>query len=418
MSDQTSTPNRCRNLGNRSRNAAVALLLSLSGLAAIASAPAPAQAVEGDGEVVLKLLANPACSLERLAARYRFESVSTVLASRRIHLVRSQNPLSRTAKEADKLAKDLEKHSCVVYAERNVQVRISGDRYHAWPKGVSAPSNEHEWRKQRGAYKLKLSEARTLSTGAGVTVAVLDTGVDATHPALQGHVVPGWDYVADDADPADDAGGPVSGHGTFIAGLVHLVAPEAKVISMRVLNSSGEGDGYVIAEAIYDAVRMGAKVVNLSFGTMAKTESEVLTDMIEWARSTGTLTVAAAGNAGTQKKHWPAADHDVVSVAALNASGTGLAWYSTRGDWVDSAALGTQLISAVPDGGYEIWSGTSMATPVVAAQLALILAADPEQDVKHVEEQLWKTSWKVDRLKVRYGGIDIPASIRRALEEK
>ncbi len=122
-----------------------------------------------------------------------------------------------------------------------------------------------------------------------------------------------------------------------------MVAPGAQVISMRVLDAEGEGDGYVIAEAIYDAVQMGAKVVNLSLGTTQKLESKVLNDMVKWARTKGTLTTAAAGNDGTEAQHWPAAQAEVVSVAALNQANNGLAWYSTRGGWVDVAAIGTNL---------------------------------------------------------------------------
>ena len=379
-------------MSNRKRWAASALLLSLSGMGAVVTAPAPAHAAEGDGDVVLKLVADPACSVDALRAKYQIDSVSTVLASRRIHLARSQDARKWTGSKADELAKKLKDDACVVYAERNREVRITDDRYHAWPNGASVPSNEDEWRRQSSARKLRLSEAAALSTGAGVTVAVLDTGVDASHPALGGQVIPGWDYLGDDADPSDNAGGPVSGHGTFVAGLVHMVAPDATVLSMRVLNTWGEGDGYLIAEAIYDAVLMGAKVVNLSFGTKEKIESKVLTDMIKWARSRGTLTTAAAGNDGTDKQHWPAAQSEVVGVAALNVSNTGLAWYSTRGKWVDSAALGTEVISLVPGGGYQIWSGTSMATPVVSGQLALIAAAAPRLDAKHVEEVLRETA--------------------------
>ncbi len=382
----------------------------------VAAAPPPAHAAEGDGDVVFKLVDDPACGFDALLAKYQIESVSTVLSSRRIQLVRSTDPLKWTVSKADELAKKLKSDACVVYAERNREVRITDDRYHAWPNGTGVPANEAEWRQQSSARKLKLSEAGALSTGAGVTVAVLDTGVDASHPALDGQVIAGWDYVGDDADPSDKAGGPATGHGTFVAGIVHLVAPDARVLAMRVLNSWGEGDGYVIAEAIHDAVLMGARIVNLSFGTKEKIESRVLSDMIKWARSKGTLTTAAAGNDGTDKQHWPAAQPEVVSVAALNVSNTGLAWYSTRGGWIDSAALGTQLISLVPDDGYEMWSGTSMATPVVSGQLALIAAAGPRLDAAHVEEQLRATSSRVQGAKLRYGAIDIPASIKRALK--
>ena len=185
---------------------------------------------------------------------------------------------------------------------------------------------------------------------------------------------------------------------------------------MRVLDADGVGNGYVIAQAIRDAVQMGAKVINLSLGTTEKIESKVLTEVIKWARSKGVMTTAAAGNDGGEAQHWPAAQSEVVSVAALDASNTLLAPYSTSGGWVDVATIGTDLISAMPGGGYDAWSGTSMATPVVSGQLALLKAADPTLDAKQVEEQVKETSRKVKDTKLRYGAIDIPASVLRALK--
>ncbi len=406
-------------------NIAKRILPILGGLAvvlpglAVSTAPsapaAPLPPAQGNGEVVLKVANDLSCSFDTLAATYDIEAVSTVLASRRVALVRSTDPTKWTDSKADELAKKLKTDDCVAYAERDREVELADERYHAWPDGQSRPANPAEWKKQPAAWKLQLKEARKLSTGAGIKVAVLDTGVDSSHPALEGVVVPGYDYVDDDADPYDEAGGTVSGHGTFVAGLVHLVAPGATVVSMRVLDAEGEGDGYVIAEAIYDAVQMGVKVVNLSLGTVQKLESKVLNDMVKWARTKGTLTTAAAGNDGTEAQHWPAAQAEVLSVAAFNQADRGLAWYSTRGGWVDFGAVGTKLISLMPGGGYDAWSGTSMAAPVVAGQVALIVAANPRLDVAHIEEAIRATSRKIDGVKLHYGGIDILASVQRAL---
>ena len=267
------------------------LTMALTGAVAVVETPMPAHAAAaGDGDVVVKLIADPDCSLGAIAARFPIEAVSTVLSTRRIHLVRWKDPLKWTTRGGNELAKRLKAEMCVAYAEHNREVQLTDERYHAWPTGLSVPSNEEEWRQQRSTRQLRLADAQTLSTGDGVRVAVLDTGTDPSHPALDGQVIPGWDYIDDDPDPFDEAGGAASGHGTFVAGVVHLVAPAARVISMRVLDAQGIGDGHVIAEAIYDAVQMGARVVNLSLGTADELESKVLTDMIKWARSMGTLT--------------------------------------------------------------------------------------------------------------------------------
>ena len=140
---------------------------------------------------------------------------------------------------------------------------------------------------------------------------------------------------------------------------------------------------------------MGARVVNLSLGTSQKIESEVLTDMIRWARGRGVLTTAAAGNDGSIAQQWPAAQTEVISVAAMAADNTALAPYSNRGSWIDFAALGTDLISLRSGGGYDASSGTSMATPVVSGQLALIIAADPGVRYYDLEDHLKRTTRRV-----------------------
>jgi subtilisin family serine protease len=399
----------------RLRRIAATLLVGVGATAAVVSPPAPAQAADGDGEVVVKVAAGTGCGLAALLARYPIETVSTVLASRHVYLVRWKEPSRWTDPEADALAKKLTHDGCVSYAERDRDVALTDQRYHAWPTGVSRPSTEAEWRSQPATWRLRLGKSGKLSRGAGTTVAVLDTGVDATHPAIARRVIPGWDYVDDDSDPSDEPGGAAGGHGTFVAGLVHLVAPASQIISMRVLDHTGTASGYLIAEAVHDAVLMGASIVNLSLGTVNKTESKVLSDVIKWARRQGTLTVAAAGNDGTEQPYWPAALPETVSVAALDATNSALAPYSNRGRWVDYATIGTDLISLMPGGGYDAWSGTSMASPVVAGQLALIEAADPSQDPRQVESELRETTTALWNATLRHGRTDILASLLRTL---
>lgn len=388
------------------------------GVASVVAAPPTARATEagGEGDVVVKLHSYAGCAISNLTWRHPIELSSTLLESRRIYLVRFTDPALRTRSKADELAKKLKELSCVEYAERNRELSLDDERYHSWPHGQSRPSSENEWRSQSSAQLLRLAEARALATGAGVKVAVLDTGVDITHPIFGNRAVAGWDYVDDDADPADEAGGDASGHGTFVAGVVHLVAPGAKIIAMRVLDAGGVGDGYVIAQAIRDAVQMGARVINLSLGTTEKIESKVLTDVIKWARSKGAITVAAAGNDADEAQHWPAAQPEVLSVAALDATNTLLATYSTSGGWVDVAAIGTDLVSAIPGGGYDAWSGTSMATPVVAGQLALLRSLRSELDPKKLEERVGSTTRKVKDVRLRYGAVNLLASIERTLK--
>jgi subtilisin family serine protease len=115
--------------------------------------------------------------------------------------------------------------------------------------------------------------------GAGIKVAVLDTGIDLTHPAFAGKLLPGYDFVDGDSDPTEVPCSPTPcsttsvafGHGTHVAGLIALVAPSAKIIPYRVLDVNGEGNAWVLAEALARAVVDGADVINMSLGTATRT---------------------------------------------------------------------------------------------------------------------------------------------------
>ena len=162
--------------------------------------------------------------------------------------------------------------SRVVYAEPNFIGRApEGVQRVSWPKGEEDDDYQEQW----AAGMIRLPEAHTITRGAGITIAVLDTGVDATHPALAGQLVNGYDFVDLDADPSEGGSAEQNlhyGHGTHVAGLVALVAPEAKIMPLRVLDENGSGNIWVLAEALTYAINPdgnlntadGADVINLS----------------------------------------------------------------------------------------------------------------------------------------------------------
>jgi thermitase len=117
---------------------------------------------------------------------------------------------------------------------------------------------------------LRLDQAHAISRGAGVTVAVLDTGIDFDHPALAGRVLAGYDFLDRDADASEaeaPSSGKAFGHGTHVAGLIALVAPEARILPVRVLDPQGVGNVWRIAEGVVYAQQQGASVINLSLST-------------------------------------------------------------------------------------------------------------------------------------------------------
>ena len=274
---------------------------------------------------------------------------------------------------------------------------------------------------------MHLPDAHRIATGAGVRVAVLDTGVDRTHPALAGRLLPGFDFVDFDADPSEgNSLGSGYGHGTHVAGLVALAAPGATIMPLRVLDDMGRGNAWVLAEAMLYAVDPdgnpgtddGAHVINLSLGSTSRTRlfdtiAQLVSctvpdaaapvepaadvsdpgydgDKQRCAKLGGAVVVAAAGNDATdQVRQYPAAEgaYGLIAIAA-STSGGRLASFSNFGSWIDIAAPGDGITSSVPGGGYGTWSGTSMAAPFTSAVAALIRETDAGLDAEAVVRRI------------------------------
>jgi subtilisin family serine protease len=314
--------------------------------------------------------------------------------------------------QVEALAERLRADVRVQYAEPNlVHETPNGQRGEAWAIGGDAGVYAAQWNTRA----LRLQEAHTLSLGTGVTVAVLDTGVEASHPALAGRLVPGFDFVDFDTTPNEEGrvGDAGYGHGTHVASLVAQVAPGARIMPLRVLNAQGVGNTWVLAEALLYAVDPdgnpatadGAQVINLSLGTTRR--SDVLEDIIEaitcddddddddaddntrCAAGGGAVVVSAAGNAGNSTPYYPAAEREdgTLAVAASTEAGA-LAGFSNRGDWVQVAAPGERIYGAVPGGRWAVWSGTSMAAPMAAGAAALLRARFPAWGPDAVADRL------------------------------
>ncbi|MEU4424067.1 S8 family serine peptidase [Actinoplanes sp. NPDC024001] len=274
---------------------------------------------------------------------------------------------------------------------------------------------------------LRVPAAWQRSTGAGVTVAVIDTGVDAAHEDLAGRVLPGYDAIAGTAGVSTDE----NGHGTHVAGTVaastgngigiSAVAPDASILPVKVMGRNGSGYMSDVAEGIVWAVDHGARVINMSLGSSGQTGT--VSTAIGYARSKNVVVVAAAGNsrAAGSPVNYPAADEGVIAVAATD-SADAVASYSNAGGYVDVAAPGSGIVSTYPTArhapGYGRLSGTSMAAPHVAAVAALLVAQRPGITPDEVESVL-KTS-AVDLGSAGrdddygYGRIDAAAALEAA----
>ncbi|MCP4715289.1 MAG: S8 family serine peptidase [Deltaproteobacteria bacterium] len=213
--------------------------------------------------------------------------------------------------------------------------------------------------------------------GAGIKVAVLDTGV-APHPALSEPRIKRRNFLEEPDEEYSDYGY----HGTAVASIIAGtssqltgIAPAAEILSMKVLSDEGMGDTFTLAQAIVDSVDRGARIINMSLGTQS--DSPVLRQAVQYARDHDVALVAATGNDSVNAVSYPARYKGVISVAAVDAVGRHL-YFSNRGPEVDIAAPGLGVEAALADEEHGSFSGTSAAAPFVSGALAWIMAEQPD----------------------------------------
>jgi subtilisin family serine protease len=245
--------------------------------------------------------------------------------------------------------------------------------------------------------------------GSGVTVAVIDTGVDPNNSVLQGSLVAGYDFtrnqsggsemndlnqpvpppdgnavaaavsqsavaVLDQSAVAVLDGGPYAafGHGTMTSGIVHLVAPQATIMPLKAFEADGTGYDSDILRAIYYAAGHGAKVINMSFNYTSY--SQELANAVNYATNNGLICVAAAGNSGEQATVYPAALKNVIDVASTSDEDTPSTFSNYGAPPVWLAAPGEGVMTTYPFNTYAAGWGTSFSTPFVSGTAALLVS--------------------------------------------
>lgn len=247
------------------------------------------------------------------------------------------------------------------------------------------------------------------TAGSGVIVADIDTGVDPNHPVLKGALLTGYDFTRNqtggsemsdvsqstvavlDGQSAQVSQSTVAvldqstvavldgpqyasfGHGTMTAGIIHLVAPQAKILPLKSFQANGSGYNSDILRAIYYAVGHGAKVINMSFNYTSY--SQELANAVNYATANGVICVAAAGNSGQQATVYPAAIKGVIDVASTSNSDTPSTFSNYGAPPVWLAAPGEGVMTTYPFGTYAAGWGTSFSTPLVSGTTALLVAS-------------------------------------------
>ncbi|MGA9771334.1 MAG: S8 family serine peptidase [Blastocatellia bacterium] len=394
-----------------------AVSFALITLFAVAALSVRSYAQSGDedfvkGEVVVEI--KPGVSIDAINARYGTTTKQRIYGT---NIYRLATPKGKKEK---KLRKKIAKNDDVLSASLNpviaTPINVFGRAVIDFPGGKPTTG---QGRPQYITQQLiaNFDEVQRRASGANVIVAVIDTGIDRSHPDIKDHLwtdageVPsdqidndgdglvddvfGWNFLSNNSDTMERPGNPqssIAGHGTFIAGLIALVAPGARIMPVSAFSTDGVSDAFTVAQGIKYAVDHGARVINLSFGTTE--DSVVLHDAVAYAQQRGVLLIAAVGNenkgndAGPQfPANW---NLEVMGVAALDSSNR-KAGFSNFGSNVSVSAPGVNLVSLYPETNntpdYALWSGTSFAAPLATAEAALILEDNPtRQDVRGIIE--------------------------------
>ena len=376
-------------------------LTLLAAAALSAGAPTLAQAESDIADEIIVLRRGGLTGGERSDARVRAEHPLPIAGVELVSAVGER----ATALAALRADPDVE------WAEPNRPRRLSAEPLagYLWGLENTGPSG---WAQGTLDADIDAPEAWAASRGAGVTVAVVDTGVDAGHPDLAGRLVPGYDFVFDDSDPNDG-----NGHGTHVTGTIAAgengvgivgVAPDALVMPLRVLDANGSGSSADVAAAFAYAGARGVRVVNASLGSSSRSRAEQ--EAIH--AYPGTLFAVAAGNGdadhigddndgATSSYPCEYAEANVICVGATDADDVRAGFSNFGAATVDLFAPGQDIVSTYPRGeatdldfyfrtgdGYEVLSGTSMATPHVAGAAALALATQPSRSTAQLKAAL------------------------------
>ncbi|MEQ9097354.1 MAG: S8 family serine peptidase [Phycisphaerales bacterium] len=362
----------------------------------------PAMVALGDddevvpGQVVVRFA--PGADIPGFLARWRAEygaEIITRTTSRPIYL------LSVFEGDEEEFVDDVEFDPALDWAEPNYFGR--DENPDPGTQSIFVASTSGAFQSQPAMKALGVDAAQRFATGRGIVVAAIDSGLDPAHPVLAGKLAPGgWNFITGTPDVADVGDGIDSdgddlidesvGHGTMVAGLIARIAPDANILPLKVLDSDGLTNTFLMVEAIFYAIDNGAHIANVSMGTTRQTL--VIDAALAEARDAGMLVVASTGNEDDSNPRFPSGSSDesglglgVLAVAAVDDDNR-RAEFSNYGPHVSLTAPGVDITSTTPGGGYGRANGTSFAAPMVAAGAALYWSGAPDASAGSVRDRL------------------------------
>lgn len=240
------------------------------------------------------------------------------------------------------------------------------------------------------AYQFRPTPDWRVATGKGVTVAVIDSGIDATHPELSGRVTESVEARLVDKrvvfDPSD--AGDSAGHGTACAAIIARIAPDARFCSIKVLGAGGLGDGHAFLAGLEWAIKQKHKVINLSLGTTKPQFFAPLHDLLDRAYQAACVVVAAANN--LPQPSFPSVFSSSLISVIKSEETNPLKFGFKFGEVIELTAPGVNVRTAWPGGGHKSLTGNSFACPHIAGVIALLLESNPEMTPFQVKSALYE----------------------------
>jgi thermitase len=379
---------------------AVALAATLATLPAVAQDPASAETAYAPGRILLMPRAGlPAAALDRILKEDG--GSARRVGKSELRIVDLPRGLERRAVER------LSRHPHIKFAELDRLLP------------PSAAPNDPYLGSQWHLGTIGATTAWDLALGSGVTIAILDTGVDGAHADLAGRMVPGWNAYDNNSNSAD-----VHGHGTAVAGAaaatmnnglgVASVAGQSRIMPIRISDPTGWATWSTVAQGLTWATDRGARVANISYGGVSA--SSAVQSAAQRLKNLGGLVVVAAGNNGIAEGYAPTST--MITVSATTSSDV-LASWSSYGNFISVAAPGDGIWTTKRGGSYGSWWGTSFSSPVTAGVVSLMMSANPSLSAADVESLLFSSAVDLGTsgwdTRYGWGRVDAQAAVTAAL---